>query len=100
MKRRFLRSYVLNRVVMRACWKPLLPKALVEKLGFRIMRSEGWTLVNFEMVNAKACMNKTVLNRLFMKRGFLRSCVLNRVPMRTCCFTSVLLKDVAHEGSC
>ena len=32
------------------------------------MRSEGWTLVNFKMFNTKACMSKTLLNRILHEK--------------------------------
>ena len=46
--------------------KTLLTKGLVENWPFK--SSEGWTLVNFKMFNAKACINKTCLNRILHEK--------------------------------
>ena len=70
--------------------KTLLTKGLVENWPFK--SSEGWTLVNFKMFNAKACINKTLSS---MKRRFLRSYVLNRVVMK-----NVLFHKVVRERLC
>ena len=55
------------------------------------MTSEGWTLVNFKMFSAKACMNRVFSTEAFIKRGFLKPFVLNHVAIRVFCFTRIVL---------
>ena len=88
---------VLNRVVMTTCCltsvflKNFTHKISCWQLDVQIMTSEGWTLVNFKMFSAKACMNRVFSTEAFIKRGFLKPFVLNHVAIRMFCFTRIVL---------